>query len=95
MEIEIEVLEIAFHRNGICGEPFHVVLFTDDSGEGGAKLAIVFAKDYHVAVLDIARLAELNVKFRSNSWRGDRFEPALREAIAERRNAKPTSTKEE
>lgn len=52
-------------------------------------LGIVFDERAHVAVLDIAKLAdpEVGVAFgdssEGNSWRGDRFEDELREAIQE------------
>ena len=79
MEIEIEVEAIASHRNGIGGEPFHVVLFHDDKMP---MLGIVFGKEGHVAVLHRGKLAEGDVAFGSNSWRGDEYEAELREAIA-------------
>ena len=28
--MRIDVIEIAYHRNGICGAPFYAVLFEDD-----------------------------------------------------------------
>lgn len=76
MKLTLE--SIAFHRNGICGAPFHVVLFRDEESR---KLAIVFDQEFHVAVLDMGKLAAGDIAFGSNSWRGDQFEPALRDAI--------------
>lgn len=70
--------QVAFHRNGIGGAPFHVVLFDDDEGH---KLGIVFGADAHCAVLDVAKLATGDIAFGSNSWRGDQYEHALRAAI--------------
>ena len=32
-------------------------------------------------VLDVAKLAAGDIAFMSNSWRGDRFEPQLRNAV--------------
>jgi predicted Holliday junction resolvase-like endonuclease len=77
MSIVIE--SIAYHRNGICGAPFHVILF-DDSSEG-KMLGIVFPEKYHVAVLQREKLAADNITFGQNSWRGDVYEPRLRRAI--------------
>lgn len=71
-----------YHRNGIAGAPFHVVLF--DDRDQGKMLGIVFEAKHHVAVLQLQKLTEHNITFGSNSWRGDRYEPHLREAIAER-----------
>lgn len=36
-------------------------------------------------VLDVAKLAEGDIAFGSNSWRGDDYEPDLRRAIAEQK----------
>lgn len=112
------IVQVAFHRNGICGEPFHAVVFTsthercavckglDSMGwtDGSGKpahcvncrkptevevferkmLGIVFDKPSHVAVVSIDLLndPEIGVAFGENSWRGDRYEPELRAAIA-------------
>jgi hypothetical protein len=75
----IHIRSVARHRNGIGGAPFHVAIF---DACGGRKVGIVFEEPGHCAVLDIARLAAGDIAFGSNSWRGDRYEPHLREAIA-------------
>jgi hypothetical protein len=80
----IRVLNIDYHRNGIGGAPFHAVVFRDDGKEAGVKVGVVFDQPAHVAVLDIARLADCDVQFGSNSWRGDRYEAALRRVVARR-----------
>ena len=76
------ILDISFHRNGICGAPFHVVLFDDIGDEASRKVGIVFDEPNHVAVLDVAKLADGNIIFGQNSWRGDNYEPELRSATA-------------
>ena len=78
------IFAIDFHRNGISGAPFHIVVFQDHGEESSRKLGIVFDSASHVAVLDIAKLAQGDVAFGSNSWRGDVFELELRAAITER-----------
>ncbi|MGL6075447.1 MAG: hypothetical protein ACRC8S_14930 [Fimbriiglobus sp.] len=70
---------IAYHRNGISGAPFHAILFCDE--DEGRMLGIVFEKANHVAVIHLEKLALNNVAFGENSWRGDRYETLLREAI--------------
>ena len=40
--VQIRVTGIAYHRNGICGAPFHVVLFDDIGDENTQKIAILF-----------------------------------------------------
>lgn len=81
MKLSIE--QIHFHRNGVCGAPFHVLRFRDP--DAGPMLGIVFDEPYHVAVFQFAELADGNIAFGRNSWRGDRYEPHLRDAIAAHR----------
>lgn len=79
--MKLSILNIAYHRNGVCGAPFHAVVFRDAGPEGSVKVAVVFDSLHHVAVLDIAKLAGGDIAFGSNSWRGDVFEVAFRRAI--------------
>lgn len=74
-------IDTASHRNGTSGAPFHVVLFEDIGDEGSRKVGIVFDSPSHVAVLDVDLLAEGIITFGQNSWRGDVFEPELRQHI--------------
>ena len=79
--MKLTILNIDYHRNGICGAPFHAIIFRDSGPEGSVKLSIVFDTEFHCAVLDIAKLADCDIAFGSNSWRGDHYEPFLRRAI--------------
>ncbi|MGH7172939.1 MAG: hypothetical protein ACRELF_13010 [Gemmataceae bacterium] len=79
--MKLTINAIANHRNGICGAPFDVVLFEDRGPEGSRKVAILFDEPRYCAVLDIAKLAAGDIAFGSNSWRGDNYESALRQAI--------------
>lgn len=78
MKLRIE--NIQRHRNGVSGAPFHVLLFRDPVE--GRMLGIVFEQKYHVAVFNLDKLALGNIAFGVNSWRGDHYEPHLRNAIA-------------
>lgn len=82
---KIDVQEIAFHRNGICGVGFYAILFLwqpEDVGTQELFLGIVFDEPGECAVVGVDRLGTMGVKFAGgNSWRGDRFEKELREAI--------------
>src|ERR1700693_4885881 len=83
--MKLTIIDIAHHRNGISGAPFDVALFEDhDAAEGSRKVAILFEQPCHCAVLDVAKLAQGDIAFGSNSWRGDHYEPHLRKAIVER-----------
>jgi hypothetical protein len=81
----IKIRAIDYHRNGVGGAPFHVAIFDEDKGahadDQGRKVGIVFEQPDHCAVLDIAKLANGDIAFGSNSWRGDEYEPHLRKAI--------------
>lgn len=78
----IKINSIAYHRNGVCGEGFHAVLFKcPDNGE---MVATVFDEAGQCAVLQLAGLAAGTVAFGENSWRGDHYEDELRAAISAR-----------
>jgi hypothetical protein len=85
--MKLNIIDIARHRNGICGAPFEVVLFIDHGPEASRKVAILFEQPHHCAVLDVDKLADGDIAFASNSWRGDHYEPHLRKAVAKRQNA--------
>jgi hypothetical protein len=81
--MRIKIIDIAHHRNGIDGAPFYTVLFSDEGPQGSRKVGILFEKEAHCAVLDVARLTAGDIAFGSNSWRGDKYEPLLRSAVNE------------
>lgn len=82
----VEIQEVAYHRNGVCGVGFYAVRFLFQPDGCTAKenfLAIVFDSPGECAVIGLDRIATQGVAFaRGNSWRGDHFEGELREAIA-------------
>jgi hypothetical protein len=70
------------HRNGVCGAPFDIYLFDwHDEGTTRHMIGIDFG-DRAFAVLDTALLANGDIAFGSNSWRGDHFEAEVRKAGA-------------
>jgi hypothetical protein len=61
--------------------PFRVAL-VDDPNEGDTKLVIMFEAEGHTAVLSLDKLIENeDITFGSNSFRGDRYEEALRDEL--------------
>ena len=80
---KIKVLKHGYHRNGVCGTGFAVATFKwRDGNEHHHMVGIVFPNSGECAVLDIDELVKDNVEFaRGNSWRGDHFEDALRQAM--------------
>jgi hypothetical protein len=87
MKTGMEIQEIAYHRNGVGGEGFHVVRFKDKEAkqafEGATEqmVAIVFEGSGQVAVLNVDLLKRGVIAFTENSWRGDKYEPYLRSVI--------------
>ncbi len=79
----IKIDDMDYHRNGVTGDPFWVVLFTDK--DNGPMVAIVFDLPNAIpcAVLQRDLLAEGNITFGENSWRGDSYHKALMGAIKE------------
>ena len=82
----------AFHRNGVCGEPFQVITFDmayDMEKTSRKMLAVRFKDDKkdsdgfsapRIAVFDIALLNEGIIEMRQgNAWRGDQFSDKLDE----------------
>lgn len=100
---DITVIEVASHRNGVCGEPFHVIRFlwspsrirqdvdpapSRDDAEPENFLAIVHDQPGFCSVIGLDRIEDMGVRFAGgNSWRGDHFESFLRNAIEEHRQA--------
>lgn len=82
----IEVEQIDYHCNGVCGEPFHVVKF---QAHGERLLATVFdggeeqTKPFNprVAVFNRDKLANGDIAFGSNSYSGDVYADTLYLAI--------------
>ncbi len=70
-----------YHRNGISGEGFHIVLF-DDRTENARKprrmVGVVFEGGGRVAVFDVDELSAGDI---DSAWRGELFGPYLRDAI--------------
>ena len=69
----------AFHPNGISGEPFQVCTFTMREHDDPPRrmVAIRFQDDERlnprIAVFDLDLLAQGEISFTVNSWRGDCF----------------------
>jgi len=76
MDNKIKILDVAYHRNGVCGAGFTVVIFEE---EGRTMLATIFEAKGHCAVYDIEKLAKKDIAFgMGNSWSGYVYEEKLR-----------------
>jgi hypothetical protein len=87
--MKLNIHATARHRNGVAGQPFEVVLFKEPGRKARPMLAILFDEPHYCAVLDVAKLAAGDIAFGSNSWRGDDYEPHLRQAIEQRNGGRP------
>lgn len=81
--MKVRVLAAAHHRNGVCGEPFDVAIVDDGESK---KVVILFGEKNTCAVLDIKMLAEGNIRFGENSWRGDQYDEAVRTKVRRKIN---------
>lgn len=82
--MKVEIIAADYHRNGVGGEPFYVVLFNDLESEDhdqNPMVAVLFHEPMTCAVLSVPRLATATIEFGMNSWRGDRYSDALRPAL--------------
>ncbi len=82
----MKITKITYHRNGVGGNGFSVVLFTwrdRDSTPARTRdmVAVLFDQQGDCAVLDVDETAKGNVEYPQNRWRGDDFEPELRAAV--------------
>jgi hypothetical protein len=75
MIMKIRLLSADSHRNGISGEPFITGLFIDE--DGSTKMFVDFG-EMRFAVLQVDKLANGDIAFGSNSWRGDYYVNAIR-----------------
>ena len=89
--MNIKPLKVAYHRNGVGGEPFHCVIFDNiEEGKTNRMLAVRFADEKNlngyetnprIAVFDIALLHDSVIEFGQNSFRGDHFADDIDQAI--------------
>lgn len=76
-----KIEDVRYHRNGVCGNGFTVVLFKMGKRN---MVATVFEEKGSVAVLDRDLTAAGTISSEGgNQWRGDYFEDELRAAIQE------------
>jgi hypothetical protein len=87
--MKLTIDKIAYHRNGVAGEPFKAVVFQYDGKkmlgirfEDGAPDSIGFSNP-RCAVFDLELLAQGVIEFGENSWRGDQFADELDKLLEE------------
>ncbi len=79
--MNLTIQDVSFHRNGIGGMGFYVVLFRDNE-EKEDMIAALFDETGYCAVFAIDELVKKNIKFaHGNSWRGDVYAGELRPLV--------------
>ena len=73
-----KIINVAYHRNGVAGNGFHVVHFR--SGRDN-MYGVVFEEKGNVAVFNQKLLSEGVIEAGVNSYRGDDYEAFLRWAV--------------
>ena len=81
--MKLSKIKSSYHRNGIAGVGFHVATFTcEDEAETLHLVAVLFPNGGECAVLNIDALKDDKIDFvQGYGYRGDIFEPELRDAI--------------
>ena len=100
MSIVKSVKSVEWHRNGVSGQAFYVVLFVGIDGDGKERnmVATLFPGDNddyddlrvrtpRCAVFDVDLLAAGDIG-GDNQWRGDCFETELRPLVRKHFNCK-------
>jgi hypothetical protein len=78
---DLNVENVAYHRNGCCGDPFYVVTFVHGNNR---MVAVQFdGKPMATAVFNLDQLAEGVIAFAENSYRGDWYAGPVAEAVSE------------
>lgn len=84
--MNLELIKISSHRDGVCGTPFYVILFKDHDPAlsdmtSNLMVATYFAANT-VAVLNVVEMLKENVMFaEGNSWQGDGYADTLKEFV--------------
>jgi len=77
-KMDIKILSIARHRNGVMGCPFYVILFKDKEFPKYTFVANVF----DTSVLAVEELVKGNITFgEGNSWASERWEKIMMDKI--------------
>lgn len=83
------VKALDYHRNGVSGLGFHVGIVQERDGEEVRDMLVIrFPKEADkvtgnvvCAAFDLAKLADKDIRFGHNSWRGDYYHAIMDEAI--------------
>lgn len=82
----IEIRDVAYHRNGIAGLPFFVVLFSDPDAGMFNQVATIDEDGTDCRVINaglVVTAGEIGNN-HMNKWRGDQYLSLIKEAMQDR-----------
>jgi len=89
----MEIIQLSYHRNGICGDGFYTGIIKTEDGERkvfthfpdhSEEGEIINGNNVRTAILDLDILKEKEeTRFGENSWRGDHYHDFIVDAINE------------
>lgn len=85
----IEIRDVAYHRNGVVGLPFYVVLFNDTDAGMFNQVATIDEDGEDCRVINaglVVTASEIGTR-HMNKWRGDRYLSQIKEAMQEHRHS--------
>jgi len=87
----MEIIQLSYHRNGVCGDGFYTGIIIDDDKERKVFThfpdhnedgEIINGNNVRTAILDLDILKEKEeTRFMENSWRGDHYHDFIVNAI--------------
>ena len=81
----IEIRDVAYHRNGIAGLPFYVVLFNDTDKGMFNHVATIDEDGTDCRVINaglVVTASEIGTR-HMNTWRGDSYLSQIHDAMAD------------
>ena len=89
----MEIIQLSYHRNGICGDGFYTGIIKTEDDERkvfthfpnvNEQGEIIKGDNVRTAILDLDILKEKEeTRFMKNSWRGDHYHDFIVDAIIE------------
>lgn len=77
---DLTITHVDRHRNGVGGNPFRVIHFTDKR-EGNMIAIWFYDQTMSIAVFDFDLLKAGETRFMHNSWRGDNYARPLKSLL--------------
>lgn len=81
----IEIRDVAYHRNGVAGLPFYVVLFNDTDAGMFNQVATIDEDGEDCRVINAGLVVTTGSAGGNhmNTWRGDRYLSQIHDAMAD------------